>query len=96
METYAAGYDSVSSDDSNSIHAFERSPQRHSMASGIRRYPTRKIKLVQGSILSADYPVPTAIQNAVQKEFRESEELQEEFAQLRCQFSPLAPELFGT
>lgn len=53
--------------------------------SGLRRYATRKIKLVQGSVLSVDYPAPSAIQNAVQPEYRESEEgFPEEFTHMRC------------
>ena len=59
--------------------SFQNIPQ-----GGIRRYATRKIKLVQGFVLSADYPVPSAIQNAMQKEYRESEEFGEEFSHLRC------------
>jgi len=60
--------------------------QRQAPASGLRRYATRKIKLVQGSVLSVDYPVPSAIQNAIQKEYRESEEgFPEEFSHLRCE-----------
>jgi len=51
-----------------------------------RRYGTRKIKLVQGSVLSVDYPVPSAIQNAIQPEYRESEEaFTEEFTHMRCE-----------
>ena len=54
-----------------------------------RRYGTRKIKLVQGSVLSIDYPVPSAIQNAIQPEYRESEEaFTEEFTHMRCEFRP--------
>lgn len=53
---------------------------------GLRRYGTRKIKLVQGSVLSVDYPVPSAIQNAIQPEYRESEEaFTEEFTHMRCE-----------
>lgn len=53
---------------------------------GLRRYGTRKIKLVQGSVLSVDYPVPSAIQNAIQPEYRESEEaFSEEFTHMRCE-----------
>lgn len=52
---------------------------------GLRRYATRKIKLVQGSVLSVDYPAPSAIQNAIQPEYRESEEgFPEEFTHMRC------------
>jgi chitin synthase len=59
---------------------------RQAPGSGLRRYATRKIKLVQGSVLSVDYPVPSAIQNAVQKEYRDSEEgFPEEFTHLRCE-----------
>jgi chitin synthase len=61
--------------------------QRNAPASGLRRYATRKIKLVQGSVLSVDYPVPSAIQNAIQREYRESEEgFPEEFSHLRCKY----------
>jgi chitin synthase len=61
---------------------------RQAPGSGLRRYATRKIKLVQGSVLSVDYPVPSAIQNAIQKEYRESEEgFPEEFTHLRCRSS---------
>jgi hypothetical protein len=49
------------------------------------RHGTRKIKLVKGSILSADYPVPSAIKNAIQPEYRDLEEgFSEEFTNLRC------------
>lgn len=37
---------------------------------GLKRYATRKVKLVQGLVLSVDYPVPSAIQNAVQAKYR--------------------------
>ena len=37
---------------------------------GLKRGMTRKVKLVQGSVLSADYPVPSAIQNAIQAKYR--------------------------
>lgn len=57
---------------------------RRSLLPGVRRQPTRKIKLGQGNVLSADYPVPSAIQNAVQKQYRESAENAEEFTHLRC------------
>ncbi|KAJ5368916.1 Chitin synthase C [Penicillium cataractarum] len=67
---------------------------RRSLVPGIRRYPTRKIKLVQGYVLSADYPVPSAIQNAVQKQYRESPELSEEFSQLRYTAATCDPDEF--
>ncbi|KAF3392864.1 Chitin synthase C [Penicillium rolfsii] len=67
---------------------------RRSLVTGIRRYPTRKIKLVQGHVLSAVYPVPSAIQNAVQKQYRESVELSEEFSQLRYTAATCDPDEF--
>lgn len=51
----------------------------------LRRYATRKVKLVQGSVLSVDYPVPSAIQNAVQSKYRNDlEGGNEEFTHMRC------------
>lgn len=56
---------------------------------GLRRYATRKVKLVQGSVLSVDYPVPSAIQNAIQAKYRNDVEGgTEEFTHMRCK-SPL-------
>lgn len=52
---------------------------------GLRRYATRKVKLVQGSVLSVDYAVPSAIQNAVQAKYRSDlEGGSEEFTHMRC------------
>ncbi|KAK5133494.1 hypothetical protein LTR08_007631 [Meristemomyces frigidus] len=51
---------------------------------GLKRNATRKVKLVQGAVLSADYPVPSAIQNAVQAKYRNDlESGSEEFTHLR-------------
>lgn len=53
-------------------------------AGGLKRAQTRKVKLVQGSVLSADYPVPSAIQNAIQAKYRNDlESGSEEFTHLR-------------
>lgn len=55
--------------------------------STIRRYPTRRIKLIQGSVLSVNYPVPSPIRNAIQPQYRDAEgELSEEFTQMRCEY----------
>jgi chitin synthase len=52
---------------------------------GLKRGMTRKVKLVQGSVLSADYPVPSAIQNAIQAKYRNDlESGSEEFTHMRC------------
>lgn len=51
----------------------------------LHRHGTRKINLVKGSILSAEYPVPSAIINAIQSEYRDLEGgFSEEFTNLRC------------
>lgn len=53
-------------------------------AGGLKRGMTRKVKLVQGSVLSADYPVPSAIQNAIQAKYRNDlESGSEEFTHMR-------------
>lgn len=53
----------------------------------IRRYKTRKVKLQQGSVLSVEYPVPSAIQNSVQAKYRNDlESGSEEFTHMRCTF----------
>ena len=54
-------------------------------AGGLKRGMTRKVKLVQGSVLSADYQVPSAIQNAIQAKYRNDlESGSEEFTHMRC------------
>ncbi|KAJ5590268.1 Chitin synthase C [Penicillium hetheringtonii] len=68
--------------------------KRRSLLPGIRRHPTRKIKLGQGNVLSADYPVPSAIQNAVEKRYRESAEFTEEFTHLRYTAATCDPDEF--
>ncbi|KAH6652748.1 chIIIb, class III chitin synthase [Truncatella angustata] len=53
---------------------------------GIRRRGTRKIKLLQGgqgSVLSANYPVPSAIKNALQPQYRDVENGSNEFSEMR-------------
>ena len=53
---------------------------------GLKRGATRKVKLVQGAVLSADYPVPSAIQNSVQAKYRNDlESGSEEFTHMRCE-----------
>ncbi|WEW60237.1 Chitin synthase, class 3 [Emydomyces testavorans] len=60
--------------------------QRQAPQGNLRRYATRKVKLVQGSVLSVDYPVPSAIQNAVQARYRNDlEGGSEEFTHMRCE-----------
>jgi chitin synthase len=69
--------------------------QRQAPSSGLRRYATRKVKLVQGSVLSVDYPVPSAIQNAVQAKYRNDlEGGSEEFTHMRYTAATCDPNEF--
>ena len=60
--------------------------KRRQAPSGMRRYGTRKIKLQQGAVLAIDYPVPSAVQNAIQPKYREEdiESGSNEFTTMRC------------
>ena len=61
----------------------------------IKRYATRKVKLVQGSVLSIDYPVPSAIQNAIQAKYRNDlEGGSEEFTHMRYTAATCDPDEF--
>ena len=61
----------------------------------LRRYATRKVRLVQGSVLSVDYPVPSAIQNAVQAKYRSDlEGGSEEFTHMRYTAATCDPNEF--
>lgn len=60
-----------------------RQDPRMAPSGGLKRYATRKVKLVQGSVLSIDYPVPSAIRNAVQPKYRDIEGNNEEFMKMR-------------
>ena len=67
------------------INTDTRRRSRALNSGNLRRYGTRKIKLVHGNVLSIDYPVPSAIQNAVQPEYHNLEDgFAEEFTHLRC------------
>ncbi|KAK2759930.1 Chitin synthase, class 2 [Arachnomyces sp. PD_36] len=70
--------------------------QRQAPAGGnLRRYATRKVKLVQGSVLSVDYPVPSAIQNAIQAKYRNDlEGGSEEFTHMRYTAATCDPNEF--
>lgn len=51
----------------------------------LKQYPTRKVKLPHGSILSVDYPVPSAVLNAIEEKYRKGDEKSpEEFTHMRC------------
>ncbi|KAF2106198.1 BcCHSIII, class III chitin synthase [Lophiotrema nucula] len=45
--------------------------QRQDPLGRLKRSSTRKVKLVDGEVLSADYPVPSAVRNATEPRYRE-------------------------
>ncbi|CRG87193.1 Chitin synthase C [Talaromyces islandicus] len=62
---------------------------------GLRRYPTRKINLVRDTVLSVDYPVPSAIHNAIEPQYRDDEgQSAEEFTHLRYTAATCDPDEF--
>ncbi|KAF2436333.1 chitin synthase [Tothia fuscella] len=70
--------------ETSSTEAWRQRQQPGGGATGLKRNATRKIKLAQGAVLSADYPVPSAIQNAVQAKYRNDLEAgSEEFTHMR-------------
>ena len=71
--------------ESSSIEAWRQrqAPDQHVL----KRYATRKVKLMQGSVLSVDYPVPSAIKTSVQSKYRNDlEGGSGEFTHMRCKF----------
>ena len=72
-----------------------RQRQKPGGPGGIRRYQTRKVKLQQGSVLSVEYPVPSAIQNSVQAKYRNDlESGSEEFTHMRYTAATCDPDDF--
>ncbi|KAG5978295.1 Chitin synthase, class 1 [Claviceps digitariae] len=61
----------------------QQQPGGSSPSGGLKRYNTRKVKLVQGSVLSIDYPVPSAVKNAIDPRYRDVEGGNEEFVKMR-------------
>jgi Chitin synthase N-terminal len=89
-EGYAVGTSEITLDGGGTDHREENAATeawlaRQAPASRLQRYATRKVKLVAGSVLSVDYPVPSAIQNSVQRKYRDDlEGGSEEFTHMRC------------
>ncbi|KAL4978116.1 chitin synthase-domain-containing protein [Aspergillus desertorum] len=63
-------------------------------AGGLRRWPTRKVNLINGRVLSVDYPVPSAILNSVEPQYRDSTSNSEEFTHLRYTAATCDPDDF--
>ena len=58
----------------------------------MKRYGTRRVKV--GQVLSIDYPVPSAIQNAIQPRYRNLEAGSEEFSHMRYTAATCDPSEF--
>jgi chitin synthase len=70
--------------ETSSTEAWRQRQNPVAATGGLKRNQTRKVKLVQGAVLSVDYPVPSAIQNAVQAKYRNDlESGSEEFTHMR-------------
>lgn len=67
----------------NDENAFLARQQTTKKAGGLGRSKTRRVKLQQGGVLSIDYPVPSAIKNAVQAKYRDAEGGSDEFTKMR-------------
>jgi len=80
--------------DTDSTEAWK---QRQAPTSGgLKRYATRKIKLGQGSVLSLNHPVPSAIKHAIQQKYRAEAEAtsSEEFTHMRYTAATCDPDDF--
>ncbi|KAL2844011.1 chitin synthase-domain-containing protein [Aspergillus pseudodeflectus] len=83
------------SSDAASITSWQK---RQTLAAqgGLRRYPTRRVNLIKGTVLSVDYPVPSAILNSVESKYREVDGASspEEFTHLRYTAATCDPDDF--
>ncbi|KAL3481557.1 chitin synthase-domain-containing protein [Aspergillus californicus] len=62
---------------------------------GLRRYPTRRVNLIKGTVLSVDHPVPSAILNSVEPQHRDINGAgDEEFTHLRYTAATCDPDDF--
>lgn len=63
---------------------------------GLKRYGTRKVKLADDQVFSVDYPVPSAIKNAIEKKYRDDLEAgSEEFTHMRYTAATCDPSEFN-
>ncbi len=81
--------------ETSSVEAWRKRQVPGGGGGGLKRYATRKVKLVQGSVLSADYPVPSAIKNAVEPKFlQDLEGGSNEFTHMRYTAATCDPDEF--
>ncbi|KAG9238120.1 putative chitin synthase G [Amylocarpus encephaloides] len=82
--------------DTDSTEAWKQRQAPGGPGGGLKRYATRKIKLVQGSVLSINHPVPSAIKNAIQPKYQQEAEAtsSEEFTHMRYTAATCDPDDF--
>ncbi|PUU84259.1 chitin synthase III [Tuber borchii] len=70
--------------------------RRRQAPQGLRRYATRKVKLQHGQVLSIDYPVPSAVQNAIQTKYKapDDDAAANEFTHMRYTAATCDPDDF--
>jgi chitin synthase len=92
---YARASSPYSRADTDSTEAWKRR-QMPGGASDLKRFPTRKVKLAHGNVLSVDHPVPSAIKNAIQQKYRGDIEAggSEEFTHMRYTAATCDPDEF--
>jgi chitin synthase len=91
------GYSSAYYDGGESWAARQHPPVDSRTPNGLARRDTRKIKLVQGvqgSVFTADYPIPSAIKNATERQYRENDGARQEFSKLRYTAATCDPDDF--
>jgi chitin synthase len=88
----ASPYSQADTDDTEAWKQRQAPPS----GGGLKRYATRKIKLGQGSVLSLNHPVPSAIKNAIQQKYRAEAEStsSEEFTHMRYTAATCDPDDF--
>jgi chitin synthase len=91
----AAPYASASPSSRVDADSTEAWRQRQTPGVGLKRNPTRKIKLVQGNVLTLDYPVPSAVRNAIESKYKpDLEGGSEEFSHMRYTAATCDPDYF--
>lgn len=79
------GFDNIPDRPSSTVNDHEAWVNRQG-GGGLGRSKTRRVKLqkgAEGGVLSLEYPVPSAIKNAIQTKYRDAESGSEEFTKMR-------------
>ncbi|KAH6674390.1 BcCHSIII, class III chitin synthase [Halenospora varia] len=96
VDEYGRAGSPYSRADTDSTEAWKQRQAPGGSGGGLKRYATRKVKLVQGSVLSINHPVPSAIKNAIQAKYRQEAETgnSEEFTHMRYTAATCDPDDF--